>query len=172
MHSQIARRLAKPRPPDNMRLFSFFRFRYVSAYHGSQDYTGLHILQEKSTHYFTTELERLKLSQDLTDEELADEIGISRRMLYLMRTGKAPVSKKSWYKLEQAEKRAGLFQDLENNVVKESNVRKHNVGSKTCGPQPRAPCWQKELLTIRSELLNLTVKVERVLEEMSHTDED
>jgi transcriptional regulator with XRE-family HTH domain len=59
-------------------------------------------------------LERLKFSRDWTDEQLADEIGVSRRMLWLNRTGKKPISAKTLWKLQQkecssAERSAGIL---------------------------------------------------------------
>ena len=59
--------------------------------------------QEKSTQDFTSRLERLKFSQEWTDEQLADRIGVSRRMLWLNRTGKKPISAKTLWKLQQQE---------------------------------------------------------------------
>lgn len=71
----------------------------------TQDFT---LVQEKSSQIFTERLEALKLGRDLTDEELSVKVGLSRRMLYLIRTGKSSITRKTWYKLEQAEIAAGL----------------------------------------------------------------
>lgn len=50
----------------------------------------------------------MKFTLGKSDEDVADLIGLSRRMLYLMRTGKSPITNKSWWKLEQAEMGANL----------------------------------------------------------------
>ena len=71
----------------------------------TQDFT---LVQEKTSQNFTSRLEALKLGRDLTDEELALKVGLSRRMLYLIRKGKSSITRKTWYKLEQAEISAGL----------------------------------------------------------------
>jgi transcriptional regulator with XRE-family HTH domain len=65
-------------------------------------------MQGESSQYFTRRLERLKFTQRWTDDELSEHVGISRRMLYLMRTGKNPISAKTLWKVEQAERAAGL----------------------------------------------------------------
>jgi len=75
---------------------------------------------------FTRRLERLKIAKSWTDEELSAEIGISRRMLYLMKTGKNPITVKSEMKLEAAEREAGIqspdrVQPLEHPTDKKSN---------------------------------------------------
>lgn len=82
--------------------------RLCRNYHASQNYTSLHAVQEESSQFFTARLERLKFSLDLTDEALADRIGLSRRMLWLVRTGKSKASKKSLWKLTEAERAAGI----------------------------------------------------------------
>jgi transcriptional regulator with XRE-family HTH domain len=51
----------------------------------------------------TQRLERLKFAQNWTDEELAEEIGVSRRMLYLVRTGKSKLTRKLEWKVAQVE---------------------------------------------------------------------
>ena len=66
-------------------------------------------MQEKTSQNFTARLEALKLKKELSDERLADRIGLSRRMLYLLRTGKSSITRKTWYKLEQAELEAGIL---------------------------------------------------------------
>lgn len=71
----------------------------------TQDFT---LVQENTSHNFTSRLENLKLRRDLTDEELALKVGLSRRMLYLIRIGKSSITRKTWYKLEQAEIDAGI----------------------------------------------------------------
>lgn len=65
-------------------------------------------MQEKTSQNFTSRLEALKLRRDLTDEELAEKVGLSRRMLYLIRKKNASITRKTWFKLEQAEIEAGL----------------------------------------------------------------
>lgn len=65
-------------------------------------------MQEKTSQNFTARLEALKLRKELSDERLADRVGLSRRMLYLIRTGKSSITRKTWYKLEQAEREAGI----------------------------------------------------------------
>jgi transcriptional regulator with XRE-family HTH domain len=94
---------------------NFFGFllvlRISTCYVDSQDYTGLHSVQEKTSQNFTARLEALKLRKELSDERLADRVGLSRRMLYLIRTGKSSITRKTWYKLEQAEREAGIIAD-------------------------------------------------------------
>ncbi|HQF19916.1 MAG TPA: helix-turn-helix transcriptional regulator [Kiritimatiellia bacterium] len=68
-------------------------------------------MQEKTSQNFTARLEALKLRKELSDERLADRVGLSRRMLYLIRTGKSSITRKTWYKLEQAEREAGIIAD-------------------------------------------------------------
>lgn len=66
-------------------------------------------MQEKTSQNFTARLEALKLKKGLSDERLAEWVGLSRRMLYLLRTGKSSITRKTWYKLEQAELEAGIL---------------------------------------------------------------
>jgi len=60
-------------------------------------------MQEKSKQNFTSRVENVKSSLNMTDEEVSDFIGISRCMLYLIRSGKANISRKSLKKLSIAE---------------------------------------------------------------------
>ena len=66
-------------------------------------------MQEKTSQNFTARLEALKLKKELSDERLAERVGLSRRMLYLIRTGKSAITRKTWYKLEQAELESGIL---------------------------------------------------------------
>lgn len=60
-------------------------------------------MQEKSTQNFTARIEAVKFAQRWSDEELATAVDISRRMLWLMKTGQKNITRKSWAKLEQLE---------------------------------------------------------------------
>jgi hypothetical protein len=70
----------------------------------------------KSEQFFE-KVDNLKLFKDFSDHELASEIGISRSLLHAMRVGKKPISQKTWFKLEQAERRAGLIEPEEEKPV-------------------------------------------------------
>jgi transcriptional regulator with XRE-family HTH domain len=65
-------------------------------------------VQDKTSHFFTQRIERLKFTLKATDDQLAKTIGVSRRMLYLMRHGKSKITAKTLWKIDQAEKAAGL----------------------------------------------------------------
>jgi transcriptional regulator with XRE-family HTH domain len=65
-------------------------------------------VQEESSQNFTRRLERLKFSKGWTDEQLSSAVGLSRRMLYLARTGKSSITRKTLYKLESAERAEGI----------------------------------------------------------------
>ena len=57
---------------------------------------------------FTSRLDRLKFSLGVTDDELARRVGVSRRMLWLIKSGKSAITKKTLWKLDKAERLAGL----------------------------------------------------------------
>lgn len=80
-------------------------------------------MQEKSTQNFTARLEHLKFTLKLSDEGLSERVGISRRMLWLMRAGKAQISAKSLWKIESAEREAGIA--VESFHVVEGQVLAH-----------------------------------------------
>lgn len=69
-------------------------------------------MQEENSQNFTRRIERLKFTRGLSDEALAEHVDISRRMLWLIRKGKAHISAKSWWKLEAAERAAGIVSPL------------------------------------------------------------
>jgi transcriptional regulator with XRE-family HTH domain len=64
-------------------------------------------VQEESVKNFTSRLERLQARLNCTDIDLAEHIGISRQLLYLMRAGTQQPSKKSIRLLQIAEGRLG-----------------------------------------------------------------
>ena len=57
---------------------------------------------------FFDRLEKLRLGQGWSWDDCAQKIGISKAMLFFMRAKKQNISKKSWFKLEAAERAAGL----------------------------------------------------------------
>lgn len=126
-------------------------------------------MQEKSSQNFTARLERLKFTLGHTDEALAECIGLSRRMLYLVRTGKAPASRKTWWKLEQAERAAGLtppasdFQPLEK--PSEKLPTPGNSPARISNPGKRVGGRKAELVAMRATLQAALAQVERLLKE-------
>jgi hypothetical protein len=80
-------------------------------------------VQEENAQKFTRRSDQLKFSLRLTDAQLAEKIGFSRRMLHNYRSGLKPITKKAWWKLEQAEREAGIIvqdQPATNNMVRET----------------------------------------------------
>ena len=67
-------------------------------------------MQEKNRLFktFLDRLEQLRLRQGWSWDECARQIGISKAMIFFIRSGKQDVSTKSWFKLEQAERAAGI----------------------------------------------------------------
>jgi transcriptional regulator with XRE-family HTH domain len=131
--------------------------------HGSQDYTGVHVTQENSTQNFTRRLERLKFSRGWTDEELAKQIDVSRRMLWLNRTGKRPISAKTWYKVEQQERATA---ETSAGIVVEAPV---SVVDETAPKQQEDVSGKEQIIDVRNEvreiaavLRDLAVRIERL----------
>ena len=67
-------------------------------------------MQEENRLYYTffDRLEKLRLGQGWSYDECAQHIGISKAMLFFMRSKKQGISKKSLFKLDAAERAAGL----------------------------------------------------------------
>lgn len=122
------------------------------VYRITQDFTHV---QENISQNFTSRLEALKLGRDLTDEELAVRVGLSRRMLYLIRMGKASITRKTWYKLEQAEIAAG---------IKRSGGVAEEPGQYTTRSQDSE--MRRDLLGMQKDLATMGTRVKSMLEKL------
>lgn len=81
-------------------------------------------MQEKSESSleFLERTDRLASSLGITVSELSGVMSLSNGMLFAYRTGKNPISKKAWLKLEAAEQKAGIGAKTPTAPVFESDV--------------------------------------------------
>ena len=91
-------------------------------------------------------------------QDLPDSIGISRRTLFAGRTGDNGVSSKTWARLEEAERTAGLCEKKPGDVVREKDVN-NQIGKSEASKEenrqflsapltfPSTPLYRPEMTT-------------------------
>ena len=112
-------------------------------------------MQVKSSQNLTERLERLKFANGWTDEELATNIDVSRRLLWLLRSEKRDISSKTWWKLEEAEHRFGCHPRQESQRQVQHDAPDNQVHSDSKAPL-------EEVKAIASALRELCIRIDRL----------
>jgi hypothetical protein len=76
---------------------------------------------------FLVRTDHLAARMGINVQDLPDVLGIGRASLFCCRTGKRPITPKTWLKLEEAERRAGVV------AASETLVRSHAQAAEAAG---------------------------------------
>ena len=131
-------------------------------------------MQDKSERIseFSERSESLAAKIGVCASDLGKKIGISTSMFYLYRSGKHPISKKVWNKLERAEQAAGLGEKKPGDVFRSSEVKEFPPGAENNLPVPQgAYATAKEVHDLREQVARLERMMLRILDEKQAEEE-
>ncbi|MEI7911810.1 MAG: hypothetical protein WCK77_19435 [Verrucomicrobiota bacterium] len=123
-------------------------------------------MQEKSERFseFSERAETLAAKTCKKLSDLPDNIGISPAMFYAYRSGKYPISRKAWRKLEVAERRAGIYQESASiPSVSEGEIRERTSFLNDFSQESENKVLSERLVAVENQLRILTAAISSLL---------